>query len=80
MKKWIMIALISCVSAFAEEAPKAAPEGETLEQYIARGQKVAAKKGNEFNEKRAKGRFKNWDVNQDGVLTKEEIAAKGKKK
>jgi hypothetical protein len=88
MKKLMMIALIGCGVAFAEEVPtpapteetlETAPKGDTLAQYIARGKKVCEKKGIQFNEKKATARFNSWDANKDGILTAEEIQAARKK-
>ncbi|MEI6892079.1 MAG: hypothetical protein V5783_07910 [Pontiella sp.] len=74
MKKWMIIALLSCGFSGAEEAPK----GKTLEQYLERGKQSAERKDRVFNEEKARSRFLAWDVNQDGILTAEEIKAKGK--
>lgn len=79
MKKWIVIGLIGCAgaAAAADEGAAAAPQGETLEQFLERWKTNSLVNGKEFNEKGVTARFRKWDVNQDGLLTKEEIKAKG---
>jgi hypothetical protein len=83
MKKWLIMGCIAalCASIQAGEEGKKKGEGQgkpmTKEQFVAQQQKMAEKKGAEFDQAAAEARFEKMDKNKDGVLTPDE---KGKKK
>ena len=54
----------------------------TLEEYVAKAEAVAKKKGRSFEKKKVVSRFKRMDADKDGLLTLEErkaFAEKNKK-
>ena len=86
MKKWLVVSLIVCFAAAVQAGDKSekkdADKGESItkEAYMAKQQKMAEKKGEEFDQAAAEKKFKKMDANKDGVLTGAEIPQKKEKK
>ena len=88
MKKWFVLALIVCfsgaVQAGEEGKKKDADKGKgkdvTKEQFVANQEKMAEKKGTEFNQAKAEAAFDKRDKNKDGVLSGDENGKKKNKK
>ena len=86
MNKWFVMALIVCVSA-AVQAGDGKKKGEgkgggkdvSKEQFVAQQQKMAEKKGTEFDKAKAEAKFDKADKNKDGKLSADE-KSHGKKK
>ena len=84
MKKWFVLAMIVCVSVAVQAADEGKKKGKggdvSKEKYIAQQQKMAEKKGAEFDKAKAEAKFAKLDKNSDGMLSADEKPAKKKKK
>ena len=75
MKRLFLLAVILMAGAIVQAEPK----GLTLEEFIAQRKAGAEKKGEAFDEAKAKATFDKKDLNKDGVLSAEEQAPAPKK-
>ena len=79
MKKSLLFVMIAMIGITVSAADQ------TKEQFLAKSKAVAEKSGKEFDAAKAEAAFAKKDLNKDGVLSAEEVAAgapakKGKKK
>jgi hypothetical protein len=69
MKRLFLLAVILMTGMVAQAAPKSPS---TLDEYLAKKKASAEKKGETFDEAKAKAKFAQQDLNKDGTLSVEE--------
>ena len=71
MKRLFLLTVFLMAGVVAQAAPK---EPQTLEQYLAKRKASAEKKGESFDEAKAKESFAKKDLDKNGILSVEEQA------
>jgi len=85
MNKWFVLTMLVCMAAAVHAGEEGKKKGKgggdvTKAQFVERQQKMAEKKGADFDKAKAEAKFDKMDKNGDGVLTADEKPAPKKKK